>query len=761
MANYEQTTAAINSQIKTNGNRKISGQILQNVLNAIVNNLKQGYLLVGIATPDGNPGTPDQDVCWLATKGTYVNYGNITVGNGKLAVIKYNGKWTYDTVDVQGSIKSGDGITVDPESGKVSVNVGDGLQISGGKVTAKVGDGMQIADGNIAANVGDGLQISEGKVTANLGNGLKKDDSGRTAIDLIAGSYVNIENGNKINCTLDVNPFYVVDELPDAPPAGLNNKLWLVPVTGQPAVNLYKWNEKTSEFEQIGTITLSVNTALFIKKGTNDITEPLELDSSIESTKPETEQEVLTIKASDSPSVFFKSLTEDTEEGGVDYMVVKAMMSKGNLANRRYIGFGIVKKDGSYTLLKFSKEGILSLQGTGNELIFRPVFYIQVPAGENWDNANSTFSISGIYSKLKTALALNADVVLTYPSRQIAIATDLQSFGDGQDIVMTYRFSGLRFSLTIKSDDSMTIISGANIWIFNAKDYSINTWYNASGTNKTLYNDLRKLINDTNNVGGILGYLCDRSNIFVITGINTETSGSITTLTVSFTEANSQRQNALIIDSTGAFSVRRWPALYVAWADDYNLIASGKPRPDAWLVADGTDVSFYNEVSNAYKYGYQLILKEYSYDYSGKRNQYTVKNILDLGTGYQLFYESNGLQYILTINSDGSMSTVCNTFSAIDIGVDTFYPTSNKSYSGLTDFATQFIRLAQSGMPVFLKTKNNQFSTSEDVLVPIMNVIRSSGSVTAYYLHVESSRIGRFSINVTSKGSVTINTLGS
>ena len=661
MANYGQTTAAINSQIKTNGNREISGQILQNVLNTIVNNLKQGYLLVGIATPDGNPGTPDQDVCWLATKGTYVNYGNITVGNGKLAVIKYNGTWTYDTVDVQGSIKSGDGITVDAESGKVSVNVGDGLQISGGKVTAKVGDGMQIADGNIAANVGDGLQISGGKVTANLGNGLKKDDSGRTAIDLIAGSYINIENGNKINCTLDANPFYVVDELPDAPPAGLNNKLWLVPVTGQPAVNLYKWNEETSEFEQVGTMTLDVNTALFIKKGTNDITEPLEL---VAEEDMGLLGEMFVLRNKSGNFVCLKLTL------GADATTL-AVPEPSYTTPNAYLKLAKYPSTGKLTLTIACGRTFIYIRDSGTiemnipniseKMSIRPTFYIEAPAGRSWDNANTTFSIPGIYSKLKTVLALNADVALTYPSRDVFIATSVQYLAIGRDdITLNYRVSSRQFNLIIKSDNSVTINHAPNIWRFNATDYGINAWYNASGTNQTLYNDLRKLINGTNNEGGILGYLCDNSNVFVITNI----CFSDGTLEVGFHDAHSKVDRLLSINPSGQY------------------------------------------------------------------------NVLDV-------------------------STVRNTFSAIDIGVDTFYPTSNKSYSGLTDFARRFIRLAQSGMPVFLKTKNNQFSTSEDVLVPIINVTFSSGSVTAYYLRVESTRIGRFSIRVTSNGSVTINTLGS
>lgn len=605
MANYEQTTAAINRQIKTNGNREISGQILQNVLNAIVNNLKQGYLLVGIATPDGNPGTPDQNVCWLATKGTYVNYGNITVGNGKLAVIKYNGTWTSDTVDVQGAIKSGDGIDVDPESGEVSVKVGDGLQIAGGKVAAKVGDGMQIADGSITANVGDGLQIAEGKSAVNAGNGIKIED-GKVAIDLIAGSYINIENGNKINCTLDANPFYVVDELPEAPPEGLNNKLWLVPVSGQPAVDLYKWNEETSQFDKVGTITLDVNTALFIKKGKNDITEPLELV---------------------------------TEEGIGSIGEMLYLRNKNGLRTGIILKFGddtnilqssglqaVKDRDGNPTIalrcvsssLKLLQDGTLQLSvaNTMESMPIRPTFYIECPAGEHWESPNSTFSISGIYNKLTQLLNLNADVVLTYPSRKMVTVTDLQSFVDGQDIVLTYRFASRRFSLHIKSDDSITIVSAAYIWRFNATDYGITYWYNASGTNQTLYNDLLKLINGTNNVGGLLGYLCDINNIYVITNLNIS------------------------------------------------------------------------------------------------------------GTTCQLFFESNGSQYILTINSDGSIITDCNVVNGSDFGANFAVTTVGKTS---IDLANRLKRLYNARMRIILEQETYQFC------VDAINQDTASGTLNLVY----------------------------
>lgn len=607
MANYANIKNTINQNIKTNGNQQITGQVLQNVLNAIVDNLTAGYLMVGIATEDGNPGTPDQNLCWLATQGTYTNYGNITVESGKLAVIKYNGTWTSDTVDVQGAVSAGDGINIS-ETGAVSVKTGTGVKI---------------------------------------------DEEGNVAADLVAGDYISIE-GNKINCTLDTNPFYFVDALPDSPVPGTENQVYVVPASDSPAVNLYKWNSETSQFDLVGTIDLGIDTSNFIKKGKNDITEPLELDSFVESTKPETEQEVLTIKASDSPSVIFKTLTEDTEEGGVDYIVVKAMLSKGSLTNQRYIGLGIVKKDGSYVLLNFNKEGFLSLRGTGDELIFRPTFYIVCPSGQSWDNPNSTFSISGIYSKLKTALALNASVVLTFSSRDVNIVTDLQWYPTDGDIQLTYRDSGRRFSLTIKSDDSITITSAAYIWRFNATDYGITYWYNASGTNQTLYSDLRRLINGTSDIGGILGYLCDIKNIYVITNLNIYGTG----IQVLFLDGNTNKHLQLTINPDGQYNVIDVSSVKILYSDDYNI--SSMPIPVEWPIASGTDVNLYNDIKKAYDTGAQLILIEGSAANKGI-NEYAVSEIRNVGNGrYDVYFSLQGYKYCLAVNSDGVIATASN-----------------------------------------------------------------------------------------------------
>jgi hypothetical protein len=66
MANYQSLKAAINAVIKANGNKEITGTVLNEVLLAMVNSLGAGYQFAGVATPSTNPGTPDQNVFYIA-----------------------------------------------------------------------------------------------------------------------------------------------------------------------------------------------------------------------------------------------------------------------------------------------------------------------------------------------------------------------------------------------------------------------------------------------------------------------------------------------------------------------------------------------------------------------------------------------------------------------------------------------------------------------------------------------------------------------
>lgn len=56
-----------------------------------------GYLFKGIAVPTDNPGTPDQNVFYIASQtGTYTNFGGLAVADGEVAILRYNGSWTKE-----------------------------------------------------------------------------------------------------------------------------------------------------------------------------------------------------------------------------------------------------------------------------------------------------------------------------------------------------------------------------------------------------------------------------------------------------------------------------------------------------------------------------------------------------------------------------------------------------------------------------------------------------------------------------------------
>lgn len=100
MANYATLKAAIQQVVKTNGNNEITGALLQQSLLAMVTSLGADYMFVGVASPSTNPGTPDQNVFYIAGPGTYPNFNNSVVNDGELGVMKYNGSWTFETVPV-------------------------------------------------------------------------------------------------------------------------------------------------------------------------------------------------------------------------------------------------------------------------------------------------------------------------------------------------------------------------------------------------------------------------------------------------------------------------------------------------------------------------------------------------------------------------------------------------------------------------------------------------------------------------------------
>lgn len=101
MGNYEELKAAVSSVIKTNGNQKITGQVLQNTLATLISQIGANATFAGIATPDTIPGMPDQNVFYIATEnGTYSNFGGVSIKDEVAIFSNKKGSWQKKTTDI-------------------------------------------------------------------------------------------------------------------------------------------------------------------------------------------------------------------------------------------------------------------------------------------------------------------------------------------------------------------------------------------------------------------------------------------------------------------------------------------------------------------------------------------------------------------------------------------------------------------------------------------------------------------------------------
>ena len=96
MASWSVLKKAIANIIKTNGNQKITGQLLQNTLNNIISSVGENATFVGIAVPTTNPGMPDGPVFYFAfTSGQYSNFSGFYINKiDNVKIFKWDGtKW--------------------------------------------------------------------------------------------------------------------------------------------------------------------------------------------------------------------------------------------------------------------------------------------------------------------------------------------------------------------------------------------------------------------------------------------------------------------------------------------------------------------------------------------------------------------------------------------------------------------------------------------------------------------------------------------
>lgn len=150
MSNYSVLKQDINNNIYENQTQQITGTVLNAILNEMTASLGAGYQFAGVATVGMNPGDPDQRVFYLAGEGIYTSFGGIQVPAGKLGVLKWDNRWTLQTIDGLG----GGGANL---TGYVSVASTDDLPDEGQPTLG------YLCGTNLYLYVGEGGDTKEGK----------------------------------------------------------------------------------------------------------------------------------------------------------------------------------------------------------------------------------------------------------------------------------------------------------------------------------------------------------------------------------------------------------------------------------------------------------------------------------------------------------------------------------------------------------------------------------------------------------------------
>ena len=150
MSNYSGLKQDINNNIYENQTQQITGTVLNAILNEMTASLGAGYQFAGVATLGMNPGDPDQRVFYLAGEGIYTNFGGLQVPQGKLGVLKWDFRWTLQTIDGLG----GGGANL---TGYVSVASTDDLPDEGQPTLG------YLCGTNLYLYVGTGGDTKEGK----------------------------------------------------------------------------------------------------------------------------------------------------------------------------------------------------------------------------------------------------------------------------------------------------------------------------------------------------------------------------------------------------------------------------------------------------------------------------------------------------------------------------------------------------------------------------------------------------------------------
>ena len=177
MGNYEQLKQAVADVIKSNGNQEITGAILQNALLSIISTVGANSTFAGIATPKTNPGTPDQNIFYIAAQaGIYSNFEGAEIEAGITVFLWKGSAWLVSNIlTISQEFGDGENIVtsqkaVTEEINKMELTIGidgySGLKLNRGYYINI--DNYKISDRETSTNVA--FKVNEGETIVYTGN---------------------------------------------------------------------------------------------------------------------------------------------------------------------------------------------------------------------------------------------------------------------------------------------------------------------------------------------------------------------------------------------------------------------------------------------------------------------------------------------------------------------------------------------------------------------------------------------------------------
>lgn len=156
--NYDELKRNIADVVKPNGNHEITGQIMQDALFALIENLGEGWQFGGAVRPSDAPALgADVRAFYLAVeKGVYADFGGVKVS--ELSAIVYGDGWGVFPLGVAF------GVDTEAEIGALSERV-KALEADGSVTTSRIADGA-VTTPKIASGAITNDKIRAGAVSA-------------------------------------------------------------------------------------------------------------------------------------------------------------------------------------------------------------------------------------------------------------------------------------------------------------------------------------------------------------------------------------------------------------------------------------------------------------------------------------------------------------------------------------------------------------------------------------------------------------------